>query len=65
MTKEEKDLKRIIKKAGWSVHRLTEYETVYLTHKRSGRIVEIETFADEGFSYLVVLDEFITKEKAQ
>ena len=65
MTQEEKDHKRILKKAGWSVQRVKEYETVYLTHKRSGRIVDIETFPDEGFSYLVVLDEFMKKENAK
>ena len=66
MTREEKIHKRILKRAGWSVQRgVAEFDTVYLTHKRSGRIVDIETFPDEGFSFLVLVDEFMEKEKAK
>ena len=62
---ENKLYEKILNQAGWSIVRMPDVATVYLCHKYTGRIVELEFEQFEGRTGLDIFDEFMTKEKAQ
>ena len=62
---ENKLYEEILNKAGWSIVHMPDVPTVYLSHKYTGRIVEIDFEQFEGRTGLDIFDEFMTKEKAR
>ena len=56
---------RILNNAGWFIVRMADTPTVYLSHKYSGRIVEINFEEFESTTVLDIFDEFIKKENAK
>ena len=62
---ENKLYEEILKKAGWLIVRMPDSPTVYLCHKYTGRIVEIDFERFEGRTGLDIFDEFMTRKKAQ
>ena len=62
---ENKLYEKILNEAGWSIVRMPDVATVYLSHKYTGRIVELEFEQFEGMTGLDIFDEFMTKKKTQ
>ena len=55
----------ILNNAGWFIVRMADVPTVYLSHKYTGRIVEINFEELESTTVLDIFDEFIKKENAK
>ena len=55
----------ILNNAGWFIVRMADVPTVYLSHKYTGRIVEINFEEFESTTVLDIFDEFIKKENAK
>ncbi len=54
---------QILRNAGWSIIRMPDVPTVYLSHKYTGHIVVIEFDEDGSTTGLDIFCEFIEKEK--